>query len=94
MGVQLVFSVAVFLQGIAHPAFGVAKLSAGGEKAVVVKALVGRRGDGFFDGIDYGLEAMSFRSLSASMCLAQALVINFAFEATRQSPAKKRAKAK
>lgn len=33
-------------------------------------------------------EVRKFRSLSASMCLAQALVINFAFEATRQ-PAKK-----
>ena len=29
-------------------------------------------------------EVRKFRSLSASMCLAQALVINFAFEATRQ----------
>jgi hypothetical protein len=28
-------------------------------------------------------EVRKFRSLSASMCLAQALVINFAFEATR-----------
>lgn len=34
-------------------------------------------------------EVRKFRSLSASMCLAQALVINFAFEATRQPTAKK-----
>jgi DNA-binding MurR/RpiR family transcriptional regulator len=37
-------------------------------------------------------EVRKFRSLSASMCLAQALVINFAFEASRK-PAKRRAKA-
>jgi DNA-binding MurR/RpiR family transcriptional regulator len=36
-------------------------------------------------------EVRKFRSLSASMCLAQALVINFAFEASRK-PAKRRAK--
>jgi DNA-binding MurR/RpiR family transcriptional regulator len=35
-------------------------------------------------------EVRKFRSLSASMCLAQALVINFAFEATRQSMPRKR----
>jgi len=34
-------------------------------------------------------EVRKFRSLSASMCLAQALVINFAFEASR-APAKRR----
>ena len=39
-------------------------------------------------------EVRKFRSLSASMCLAQALVINFAFEATRQPVRPKRAKAK
>lgn len=39
-------------------------------------------------------EVRKFRSLSASMCLAQALVINFAFEATRRTEPKKRAKAK
>ncbi len=38
-------------------------------------------------------EVRKFRSLSASMCLAQALVINFAFEASRQ-PAKRQAKGK
>ncbi|NML07451.1 MurR/RpiR family transcriptional regulator [Sphingomonas sp. G-3-2-10] len=38
-------------------------------------------------------EVHKFRSLSASMCLAQALVINFAFEASRQAaPKAKRAK--
>ena len=36
-------------------------------------------------------EVRKFRSLSASMCLAQALVINFAFEASR-IPKKRRAK--
>lgn len=36
-------------------------------------------------------EVRKFRSLSASMCLAQALVINFAFEASRQA-AKPRAR--
>ncbi len=36
-------------------------------------------------------EVRKFRSLSASMCLAQALVINFAFEESRQkAPAKRR----
>ena len=38
-------------------------------------------------------EVRKFRSLSASMCLAQALVINFAFEASRQ-PAKRQSKGK
>ncbi|MBX3566140.1 MAG: MurR/RpiR family transcriptional regulator [Sphingomonas sp.] len=38
-------------------------------------------------------EVRKFRSLSASMCLAQALVINFAFEASRK-PAKRGAKSK
>lgn len=38
-------------------------------------------------------EVRKFRSLSASMCLAQALVINFAFEASRK-PAKRQAKSK
>jgi DNA-binding MurR/RpiR family transcriptional regulator len=36
-------------------------------------------------------EVHKFRSLSASMCLAQALVINYAFEATRQPTPKRRA---
>lgn len=35
-------------------------------------------------------EVRKFRSLSASMCLAQALVINFAFEASRSDAAPKR----
>ena len=39
-------------------------------------------------------EVRKFRSLSASMCLAQALVINFAFEATRQAGPKKRSRTK
>ena len=39
-------------------------------------------------------EVRKFRSLSASMCLAQALVINFAFEVTRQTAPKKRSRAK
>jgi DNA-binding MurR/RpiR family transcriptional regulator len=39
-------------------------------------------------------EVRKFRSLSASMCLAQALVINFAFEATRKEPAKERGRRK
>lgn len=38
-------------------------------------------------------EVRKFRSLSASMCLAQALVINFAFEASRK-PAKRGAKSR
>jgi DNA-binding MurR/RpiR family transcriptional regulator len=39
-------------------------------------------------------EVRKFRSLSASMCLAQALVINFAFEVTRQPAPKKRPRVK
>jgi DNA-binding MurR/RpiR family transcriptional regulator len=39
-------------------------------------------------------EVRKFRSLSASMCLAQALVINFAFEATRRPAPRKRGKAR
>lgn len=39
-------------------------------------------------------EVRKFRSLSASMCLAQALVINFAFETTRQGGGKKKSKGK
>lgn len=35
-------------------------------------------------------EVLKFRSLSASMCLAQALVINFAFEASRPPGGKRR----
>jgi DNA-binding MurR/RpiR family transcriptional regulator len=37
-------------------------------------------------------EVRKFRSLSASMCLAQALVINYAYEATRKAAPRKRAK--
>ena len=37
-------------------------------------------------------EVRKFRSLSTSMCLAQALVINFAFEATRRAAPRKRGK--
>lgn len=36
-------------------------------------------------------EVRKFRSLSASMCLAQALVINFAFEASKEKSPRKRA---
>jgi DNA-binding MurR/RpiR family transcriptional regulator len=39
-------------------------------------------------------EVRKFRSLSASMCLAQALAINYAFEATREAAPKKRGKAR
>ena len=39
-------------------------------------------------------EVRRFRSLSASICLAQALVINFAFEASRRGAPKKRGKAR
>jgi DNA-binding MurR/RpiR family transcriptional regulator len=37
-------------------------------------------------------EVRKFRSLSASMCLAQALVINYAYQATRKAAPRKRAK--
>lgn len=39
-------------------------------------------------------EIRAFRSLSASMCLAQALVIGFAFEASRKEEARSRRRAK
>jgi DNA-binding MurR/RpiR family transcriptional regulator len=35
-------------------------------------------------------EVRNFRSLAASMCLAQAVVIGFAFEAERRKPFKKK----